>query len=213
MRFHAHNTPRIEGTTRIELFSDAVFAIVATLLILEVKVPHLQDPTSMIAVYRDMLTVLPHFISFAFSFVVLCIYWVNHHHFYHQLTHADWPLLWHNCNLLFWLCIVPFTTAFVGEYPTVPLVISLYAFVLCMAALAFLLMARHAFFHADLSGGKIQIDLRKKEYSRILPGVLGYAFAAIAAFFFIWLAWAALVFVPLLYFVPRLAHSDSVDEV
>lgn len=181
MRLHSHNTPRIEGTERIELFSDAVFAIVATLLILEIKVPHLSDPTSTLAVYRDILPLLPKFVSFGFSFLVLCIYWVNHHHFYHQLTHADWPLLWHNCNLLFWLCVVPFTTAFAGDYPDVPLVISLYAFVLCMAALAFRFMARHAFFHSDLTGGKINVQSRKKELGRILPGVLGYAFAAIVS--------------------------------
>lgn len=213
MRFHSHNTPRIEGTTRVELFSDAVFAIVATLLILEIKVPHLQDPASMAAVLHDVLPLIPRLISFAFSFVVLCIFWVNHHHFFHQLKYADWPLLWHNCNLLFWLCIVPFTSAFAGEHPRTPLVISFYALVLCMAAVAFGLMTRHAFFHADLTGGKIPVELRRKELHRIFPGIIGYAFAAVVAYWLVWLAWIALIVVPLMYFVPRLAHADSVDEI
>ncbi|HRH92957.1 MAG TPA: TMEM175 family protein [Candidatus Peribacteria bacterium] len=167
----------------------------------------------MVAVYHDMLTVLPKLLSFAFSFIVLCIFWVNHHHFYHQLTHLDWPLLWHNCNLLFWLCIVPFTTAFVGDYPAVPLVISAYAFVLCMASLAFRLMARHAFFHSDLTGGKIAAGSLRKEFNRILPGVVGYAFAVIAPYASIWLAWAVLVLIPLIYFVPKLAKPDECDEI
>lgn len=213
MQFHTHNTPRVEGTIRIEAFSDAVLAIIVTLLILEIHVPHLHDPTSLQAILADVMPLVPKLLSFGFSFLVLCIFWVNHHHFFHQLRYADWPLLWHNCNLLFWLCIVPFTTAFVGDYPTAPFVLSVYAIVLCMAALSFRLMTRHAFFHADLTGGKIPLKLRQKEYKRILPGVLGYAFAAIVPYWFVWLSWAALVGVPLLYFVPRFAHVDAVDEV
>lgn len=184
-----------------------------TLLILELHVPHLSDPTVLSAVWHDVLPLLPKFITFGFSFVVLCIFWVNHHHFYHQLEHADWPLLWHNCNLLFWMSIVPFSTAFLGEYHDVPLALSFYAFVLCMSALAFRLMMRHAFFHSALHRKDMALDARQKAYTRTLWGILGYAAAVLLAFLSVWASWAMLIFVPLFYFVPRLTHATEVDEV
>jgi TMEM175 potassium channel family protein len=174
-----------------------------TLLILDVKVPHLAD-NSATAVMAGITSILPSLLTFAFSFVALCVFWVNHHHFFRQLTHSDWPLLWHNCALLFWLTIVPFTTAFLGAYPTVPLVASVYAFVVCMAAISFNLMIRHALFHSELVNTAIPLAARKRGLQRGWTSIGAYALAAVLAPLSVWIAWALLLFVPVYYFVPQL---------
>src|SRR6185436_4774383 len=103
--------PRVSGTSRMEAFSDGVTAIVVTLLVFHLAVPKLHDPTSS-ELWHELGVLTPKFISFAVSFFTVAIFWVNHHHFMHRVTHTDWKLLWLNNLLLFWLTTVPFTTAF-----------------------------------------------------------------------------------------------------
>lgn len=208
--FHEKNPPKISGTERIEAFSDGVFAILITLLILEVKVPPLEGE-SLRAVFLALVSIGPKLFSFAFSFFSLFIFWVNHHHFFYRLKHADWPLLWHNGSLLFFLTLLPFATAFMGEDPTIPGVIALYALVMSMSALCFRLMVRHALFHSDLVGPEITYDQRCKQYKRSLFGAVVYAAAIVLPFISIWLAWAALLVVPLYYFVPRVLSTEEVE--
>ena len=206
--FHSSATQRLEGTQRIEAFSDGVFSIVVTLLILDVKVPHPETftfPALGVALMPTALQLL----TFAFSFMMLCIFWVNHHHFYHQLTHADWPLLWHNIFLLFFLCIVPFTTAFLSKYPTEPLVIAIYAINMCLGVLSFRLMIRHAFFHSNLIPESTPLASRQRSLRRSLFGVMMYAATAAAAFLWVPLAWAGLLIVPVFYFVPRVSKLEE----
>src|SRR5882724_9134733 len=126
----------LEGTNRLEGFSDAVMAIVVTLLILEIKVPDLHNLTNG-EVFSALVPVWPKLVSFFVSFFTVAIFWVNHHHFFHAIPKTDSALLWMNNALLFWITVVPFVTAFIGDYHTVPVVVALYGAVLCMAALAF----------------------------------------------------------------------------
>ncbi len=130
---------RIEGTGRIEAFSDGVLAIIVTLLIFEVRVPALTDLSNQ-GVFRALLGIAPKGMSFAISFFTVAIFWVTHHHVFSRISHSNWKLLWFNNVLLFWLAIVPFTTALIGDHPTQPIVVSLYALILCLAALTFWLM-------------------------------------------------------------------------
>lgn len=212
MTFHSHDTQRTSGTNRIEAFSDGVFAIICTLLILDVKAPHLTD-TSTAGVLTAIHGVIPSLITFAFSFFALCVFWVNHHYTFRQLTHSDWPLLWHNCALLFWLTIVPFTTSFLGEYPLVPMVVSLYAINMGLAALTYNLMLRHALFHSNLVDASVSPAAKQKGVRRGIVSIVSYALAALIAPVFVWLAWAILLFVPLYYFVPQLwTRGEDLDE-
>ena len=94
--------------TRLELFSDAVIAIIITIMVLEMKVPHG-------AGWENLLTLLPIFISYILSFLFIAIYWVNHHHLLHTVKIATPAIMWANINLLFWLSLVPFATAWMGE--------------------------------------------------------------------------------------------------
>ena len=104
--------------TRLEAFSDGMFAIILTVLVLELKVPHLENTTW--PVFLGAMTVLvPKLLSFVFSFFIIAIFWVNHHHFVHLVDKVDTKLLWLNISLLFFACLFPFLTAFIGDYPPV----------------------------------------------------------------------------------------------
>ena len=203
-----HDNPQlIEGTTRIEAFSDGVMAIIVTLLIFEVHVPTLTD-LSVPGVLTALLGIAPKIISFAVSFFTVAIFWVNHHHFFSRITHSDWKLLWYNNALLFWLTIVPFTTAFIGDYPTNPVVVSIYGFNLCLAALGFTLMGRHVFFNSDLMDQAIPLGERWREFQRSWLGVVLYGFAGITAFGFVYAALVILAIIPFIYVVPYLLQTD-----
>lgn len=206
-RLHS-NQSIVPSTKRIELFSDAVLAILITLLILDVDVPFLVD-TSFPTVLGGIGRTLPHLFSFAFSFFALAVFWVNHHHFFHALTKTDWILLWHNMHLLFWLTLVPFSTAFLGEHYDVPLVVALYACNMMLAAVAFGLMARHAFFHGCFVDGDIPEADRTALVRRTFIGAGGYGLGAVLAFGSVWVTWMLLIAIPLCYVVPRLVRSSD----
>jgi uncharacterized membrane protein len=123
------------GKNRLEAFSDGVIAIIITIMVLELKIPH---DTSLAA-----LTALwPVLLSYVLSFVYVGIYWNNHHHFYHVVRHVDGRVLWANLHLLFWLSLLPFVTGWMGENHMAALPVALYGVVLLMAALAWYVMQR-----------------------------------------------------------------------
>ncbi len=167
---HSRKTHVLENTSRIEAFSDAIIAIAMTLLILEVHVPQLAD-ASTASVIQGLLGVLPHFLSFALSFVTLAVIWVNHHTFFHSLSGTDGALQWYNNHLMFWVCVIPFATAFLGAHPFVPVVVALYGVVMAMMALAFTLMVRYVFFKTGLLPETVNLRSRKTEYRRSWIGV------------------------------------------
>ena len=118
------------GKSRLEAFSDGVIAIVITIMVLELKVPH--APT-----LQALAPLLPVFLSYVLSFVYLGIYWNNHHHMLHTVTHVSGGVLWANLHLLFWLSLPPFATGWMGENHFTALPSALYGFVLLMAAMAY----------------------------------------------------------------------------
>ncbi len=212
MRFLSRNyESKVRGTARIEAWTDAVIAIIITLLVLEIQVPELED-TSVHGVLLGLREILPHIGTFAFSFLSLAVFWVNHHHFYHELDHADARLLWYNNVLLFWLSLIPFTTAFLGHYPTVPGVVMVYSFVLFMAALTFMLMMRHAMFVGDLLDPHITKEQRLEHFRHGWMGVVCYGIATLVAPWALWLSMVLIFLVPVFYVVPRLMHNHEEME-
>ncbi len=118
------------GKGRIEAFSDGVFAILITIMVLELKVPHG-------ASFAELEPVLPVFLSYVLSFVYLGIYWSNHHHMLHTCERSTGGILWANLHLLFWLSLVPFATGWMGENQFAAAPAALYGGVLLMAAIAY----------------------------------------------------------------------------
>ncbi len=123
------------GKGRLEAFSDGVIAILITIMVLELKVPHGSSPA-------DLLPLVPVLLSYALSFVYLGIYWNNHHHLLQAARHVDGRVLWANLHLLFWLSLVPFTTAWMGENEFATWPVALYGVVLLLAALAYFVLTR-----------------------------------------------------------------------
>src|SRR6187200_2504883 len=162
----AHNArPLVEGTGRLEAFSDGVFAIVVTLLIIEVHLPPLVGSGSQ-AMLDALGEIAPKLVSFTVSFATVAIYWVNHHHFFSRVTHTDWKLLWANNLLLFWLTVVPFTTAVVGDHPTEPVAVFIYGINLALAAASFSLMGWYVFFKGDLVSPTVSLAERRREWRK-----------------------------------------------
>ena len=119
--------------TRLEAFSDGVIAIIITIMVLEMKVPHGDQ-------WSDLLKLWPVFLSYVLSFANVGIYWNNHHHLLHAAKKVNGPILWANLHLLFWLSLIPFTTGWMGENHFAPLPVAVYAFDLLMCAVAYTIL-------------------------------------------------------------------------
>src|SRR3982750_3156749 len=123
------------GKGRLEAFSDGVIAIIITILVLELKVPHGTE-------LNALVPFLPAFISYVLSFIYLGIYWNNHHHLLQAASHVNGLVLWANLHILFWLSLIPFVTGWMGENEFATLPVAVYGFDLLMAALAYYLLER-----------------------------------------------------------------------
>jgi uncharacterized membrane protein len=122
------------GKNRLEAFSDGVLAIIITIMVLEMKVPHHDDLNAL----KD---ILPVFISYILSFINIGIYWNNHHHMFHASQHVNGKVLWANMHLLFWLSLIPFASGWMGENHFTTWPVALYGIVLLMAGVAYYILA------------------------------------------------------------------------
>ena len=179
-------------TGRLEAFSDGVIAIIITIMVLEMKVPHGDA-------LKDLRPLLPVFLSYVLSFLYVGIYWHNHHHMLHTCTTVTGAMLWANLHLLFWLSLFPFTTGWMGENHFTAAPTALYGLVLLMAAIAYLLL-QEAIIRAQG-----QESILKKAVGRDWKGKLSpllYVLAIVAALRFAWLAQAILAIAALIWLIP-----------
>jgi TMEM175 potassium channel family protein len=193
------------GKGRLEAFSDGVLAIIITIMVLELKVPHGDS-------LHDLLPLLPVFLSYVLSFVYVGIYWNNHHHMLHASTAVTGAMLWANLHLLFWLSLFPFATGWMGENHFAVVPTALYGVVLLMAAIAYYLLEQ-AIIRAQGPD-----SILKKAIGRDLKGKLSpvlYVLAIVAALFSPWIAEAILVAAALIWLIPdrRIENLLSRNEV
>jgi uncharacterized membrane protein len=177
---------------RLEAFSDGVLAIIITIMVLELKVPHGAD-------LQSLRPLLPVFLTYAMSFVFVGIYWNNHHHTLHATTHISGGVLWANLHLLFWLSLVPFVTGWMGENHFEPLPVAIYGGVLLMAAIAYTILVR-VLVAADGPGSKLAAAIGNDLKGKI-SGLL-YLVAIPLAFVWCWLSLGLYVTVSLIWLVP-----------
>lgn len=186
-------------SARVEAFSDGVFAIVITLLVLEIKTPHLTNAMGRSEAFEALRLLIPKFGSFILSFTYIAIFWVNHHHFFDLIDGVDSGLIWLNNLLLFFLCFVPFPTGFAGEYPANPVALALFAVVLMSAGLVFTIMWPYAY-HRKLFDASVDESTVKEAVQRGILGPPLYAIAAFGAFIVPWIPWVIFSLVPLFFF-------------
>jgi uncharacterized membrane protein len=162
------------GKERLAGFSDGVIAIVITIMVLELKVPHGAD-------WHALSGVAPHFMVYVLSFVYLAIYWNNHHHLLHTVSRVDGLILWANANLLFWLSLVPVTTAWLGENPLAPIPTATYGAALLMPSIAYLLLQLailHRHGRQSVLARALGRDLKGKLSTFLYLAAIGLAFIA-----------------------------------
>lgn len=178
--------------SRLEAFSDGVLAILITILVLELKIPHGPD-------FEALRPVIPVFFTYVLSFIYLGIYWNNHHHMFHAATHVNGKVMWANLHLLFWLSLVPFTTGWMGENHFASLPTAFYGIVLLMSAIAYYLL-QAAIIQADGPGSKLARAVGTDWKGKLSP--LLYFSAIVSAFFQPMIAEALYVIVAIIWFVP-----------
>jgi uncharacterized membrane protein len=180
------------GKGRFEAFSDGVLAIIITIMVLELKVPHGESLDA-------IKPLLPVFLSYVLSFVYVGIYWNNHHHLMHTATRVTGPMLWANLHLLFWLSLFPFTTGWMGEngFATVPTMV--YGIVLFMAAIAFYIL------QSTIMAANGPDSVLRRAVGRDWKGKLSpvmYLLGIGATFLAPWLAQAFYVLVAIIWLIP-----------
>jgi uncharacterized membrane protein len=180
------------GTSRLEAFSDGVLAIIITIMVLELRVPHESD----LAALRPLLPVL---LSYVLSFVYLGIYWNNHHHMLHVTRRVTGAILWANLHLLFWLSLVPFVTAWMGENHFTTMPTALYGVVLLLAAIAYWMLQRQIL-HAEGPHAVLAVAVGRDLKGKLSP--LLYALAIGAAFVRPAIAEGVYVLVALMWLIP-----------
>ncbi len=203
------------STVRLETFSDCVIAIIITVMILELKLPNLdaQISSSQMIVYLHHL--LPYFITYAFSYMMIGIFWTNHHHMFFLLETTDETLLWQNFLFLFVLSLIPFATAIVGANPFIPIAPAIYGLVMLLTTMSFVMMRsysmRHKLIHIDKDK-----DIRRKIYKVTIrsrtKGLVGagvYAASIPLAYVNIYISYVLFAIPAIIFFIPESIDSEK----
>lgn len=191
---------------RIEAFSDGVFAIIVTLLVLDLKVPALPHPGSTAELAHALIEQLPRFLSWLISFIIVCKFWLNHHHVLSLARHANYALVWLNAIFLMFQSLIPFPTALMGEYAGNPLAVSLFGAVMAFNTLLFMLLHRYILKHLlkpELAGTQDPHILAKS-----FIGVFSYLLGALAACYSVHLGFIAYMITPLFFIVPPRGRAE-----
>ena len=194
-------------TARLEAFSDGVLAIIITIMVLELKVPHEVDLAA-------LKPILPKLLSYILSFIYLGIYWNNHHHLFQATEHVSGGILWANLHLLFWLSLFPFTTAWMGENHGAAIPTAIYGFVLLSAAIAYVVLQR------VIIAKQGRESLLARAVGRDWKGKLSlllYLLAIPLAFVNSWIASALYAFTALMWLIPdrrieKALRSAAIDR-
>jgi uncharacterized membrane protein len=187
---------------RMEAFSDGVLAIIITIMVLEMKIPHGDDLVS-------LKPLIPVIVSYILSFIYLGIYWNNHHHLLHTVTRVTGDVLWANLHLLFWLSLVPFVTGWMGENQFAAIPVALYGVVLLMAAVAYYILQNRI--------------LKKHGKNSILAKAIGndlkgkispvlYILAILSTMFSPWVAGGLYALVAIIWLIPDKRIERILDE-
>ena len=190
------------GKERLAAFSDGVIAILITIMVLELRVPHGSD-------WHTLAGVAPSFFMYVMSFIYLAIYWNNHHHLLHTVSRVDGLILWANAHLLFWLSLIPAATAWLGDNLPAPVPVAVYGAVLFMPAIAYYLLQK-AILHRHGRHSVLAEALGRDLKGKISPVL--YASAIGLAFVYPWASIAIYVLVAVMWLVPDRRIENMVGK-
>lgn len=189
--------------TRLEAFSDGVLAIIITIMVLEIKVPH--EPT-----VDALCGLAPVFLSYTISFAYIGIYWNNHHHLLHTVKKLSPSIMWSNLNLLFWLSLVPFSTAWMGEnnFKTIP--VAVYSTMLLICGIAYDILRRNIM--AEYRDDSVLKHALLKQKAKALISTACYLAAIPLAFLHTAISISLFVFVAIIWFIPSKEIEQGLEE-
>jgi len=198
------NRRRALPKERLAAFSDGVIAIIITIMVLELKVPHGTD-------WAALAPLLPVFLAYVLSFLYVGIYWNNHHHLLHAVEHVNGTILWANMHLLFWLSLIPFATGWMGENHFASLPTAIYGLSLLMPAIAYYLLQRAIIAHQGRRGALAKA-LGSDFKGKVSPVL--YLVAIGLAFVLPWASHVIFVLVALMWLIPdrRIEHTLAPDQ-
>ena len=187
---------------RLEAFSDGVLAIILTIMVLELKVPHGVE-------LKDILPLWGIFLSYILSFIFVIIYWNNHHHLFQAVKQINGKVMWANANLLFWLSLLPFVSGFMGENHFAPLPVLLYAIVTFMAGLAYNILTSSL---VKIHDKDSVINKADKESNKGQISMILYFLAVCVAYFFPLISCGIFVIVAIMWFIPSRKIENEVKK-
>lgn len=188
--------------TRLEAFSDGVIAIIITIMVLELKIPHGED-------FQALKPLIPVFLSYAMSFIFVGIYWNNHHHTMQAVEKVNGKILWANMHLLFWLSLVPFVTNWMGETGFASRPVAVYGVVMLMCAIAYTILVLALIDHHG-ADSKLAKAIGSDAKGKI--SLLFYIIAIPTAFFNNWIALALYLAVSVIWFLPDRRIENVLGE-
>jgi uncharacterized membrane protein len=184
---------------RLEAFSDGVFAIVITLMILEIKVPHVE----LHDLNQALLKTIPKFLSFGLSFIIIGVYWVSHHNMMHFIGKVDRNALWLNILVLLTICVIPFPTALLGDYPNTITPVIFYGSTLAAVNLSGGLFWIYCTQAGRLSVHNLNPQFAKRVAKLHLSPLLMYISAILLSFISVWISYLIYIIVPLFFIIPN----------
>jgi uncharacterized membrane protein len=195
-------------TSRIEAFSDGVIAIIITVMVFDLKLQEIQTDKT---VWSELIKLTPKFISYAISFLMLSIMWVNHHQLFHQIKHTDRKLLWYSIHLLFWMSLIPFGTNFIGANPLLWQASFFYGIIFFMSALSFTTLRNYVIKNNllhDSINKQSHIKIRNK--NKVALSI--YLLASFISVVSVYISFVLFLIVPAMYFIPeKINHSNISD--
>lgn len=201
------------GTTRAEAFSDGVIAIIITIMVLLLKLPNIDKELTTRALAAHLHQQAPYFGAYVFSFMMVGIFWTNHHHMFHLLEKTDELLLGMNLFFLFWMSIIPYATALIGANPLLAGSLTLYGFIMLMTTLSLAIMRNHTIKRKLVHSDKDRV-LTRKIYNVSLRGrtknwlgVAAYLCSIPLAYVNVYLAYLCFAVPPVIFFIP-----DGIDD-
>lgn len=206
------------STTRVETFSDGVIAIIITIMVLELRLPDFKKDQDTYDIQHHLIEILPHLGAYIFSFIMIGILWLNHHHMFHLLDKTDNLLLAQNLFFLFWMSLIPFVTGTMGANPLLPISTALYGFIMFMTTMVLSLMHTHTLkkhlVHTDEEREikkkieKVSLKSRTKTYF----GSAAYLASVPLAFVSVYLSYGCFIIAVILFLWPEGVDEEKLAE-